>query len=405
MYCPELYLIEEYNPENWRQLFDADIIYEIPSHNLKPYVLSDFIKDPSITNLFLIIVGIGTIISLLPIFLDFFFSPNWLNILLKNMFGFFTLLLILIAVFTGVIFMMIVTMYIAYEFYIGVIKQKYTIIDKFFSSFYMVVFLVSLFSICLILLNVWVIMALAKFNFILSLSIFFISLILGIFFIISGEVILIDQITRTGLNSKIISGYLSSFAAHLRKYNIRSGVWKFLQILSLILLILVVGYLLFLIISPPFSLVTNYYNDTEKHIEINMWYNESISRNNSPLILPLHYSPENATNLGILDEYYLDCHWSTNYGYFLEMRKDFSQIKRAGNELTISVCPNSTDNIFWTYDAAEFGKSKPDFFIGLSFNDINKETTLGRSHLNLSWKDYDVIEKDTSKKNRTIEPI
>jgi hypothetical protein len=61
--------------------------------------------------------------------------------------------------------------------------------------------------------------------------------------------------------------------------------------------------------------------------------------------------------------------------------------------MTISVCPTSTDRIFWTYDVSDYGKHKPDVFIGLTLNDANKGRILGRSHLNFTWEDDDSIKR------------
>ena len=84
MYSPELYLCENYNPEVWDQKSGMIDIPNTSVLNNRKFGLSDFIKSPNITNFFVIIVGIGTMISLLPIFIDSILGPNWLSGHIKN---------------------------------------------------------------------------------------------------------------------------------------------------------------------------------------------------------------------------------------------------------------------------------------------------------------------------------
>lgn len=396
MYCPELYLREDYDPEVWNQKSGMIDIPNTSVRNNQKFGLSDFIKSPNITNFFVIIVGIGTMISLLPIFLDSFLGSNWLGVLLKTEYGFFALLLMLISVFSGAIFMVIMLIYIAYEFYQSVLKQDYTKNDKIISTFYIAVFLISLLSICLFLLNIWVIKAFAEFNFIYSVSIFLISSFIAIFFIISGEYILLNEIITNKANRNEIIEFFTSIWNLFRQFLKRQTRIRVLLNVCTVVLILIVVYLIFLAFSPPISSISNYYTEENKTLNVQLWDNNSITNNNSPLLIPIHYSPIHSihsSNLGLLDLYYLNCDWTTNYGHFVKISDDFTRIDDEPQEMTISGCHNSTDNIFWTYDVSDYGKSKPDVFIGIRFTDANKGEILGRGNLNLTWESNDSIKK------------
>jgi hypothetical protein len=79
MYCPEMYLKEMYEPDLYDQEYEEEP--SIAISNPESHPLLEFLGSPSVTNLFVILVGIGTMISLLPIFLDFFIGSNWLAVL------------------------------------------------------------------------------------------------------------------------------------------------------------------------------------------------------------------------------------------------------------------------------------------------------------------------------------
>jgi hypothetical protein len=381
MYCPEMYLKEMYEPEMCNQVCEDEPCTTAAIPNPESHPLLEFLGSPSVTNLFVILVGIGTMISLLPIFLDFFIGSNWLAVFLKDWYGFITLLLMITAVFLGVFFMMIILVYIAYEFYKQVIMKNYSRMEKIISAFYLMCGFLSFFSLLLVLLSVWIIKAMAPYNFILLLSLFFISVIIGSFFLISGEIVFFDSISQNDIENfkKVLKGFVSKIKNNL------------LKIIIALVLICIIGYLIFLVISPPVSLISNYYNDTSKKIGVKIGYNESIAHNGTPLLLPLHYSLENVTQISI-DLYYIDCHWSTNYGHFIEISPDYSQIINHQQEVEISNCPFSMNNVFWTYDNSEYGVNKSEVFIGFTIKDINKDKILGTDHLNLTWKERDVVE-------------
>jgi hypothetical protein len=283
--------------------------------------------------------------------------------------------------------MMIILVYIAYEFYKQVIKQNYSRMEKILSAFYLMCGFLSFFSLLLVLLSVWIIKAVAPHNFILLLILSFITLIIGSFFLISGEIVFFDSISKNDVENfkKVVKAFFSKILKNWLKIIIALG------------LICVVGYLIFLIVSPPVSLIFNYYNDTSKKIDVKIGYNDSIDYDNTPLLLPLHYNIDNASQIG-LDLYYLDCHWSTNYGHFIEISPDYSQIINHQQEVKISICPFSTNTIFWTYDNSEYGVNKSKVFIGFTIEDVNKDKILGSDHLNLTWKGRDVVEIENKTK-------
>ena len=345
--------------------------------------LSDFFEKPRVTSLFAVFVGTGTIISLLPIFLDFLLGSNWNHILLKSPLGYVTFLLILVAALLGVIFMIFISFNIFIEFYKRVIKQNYSITDKFISSMTMLCCFLSFFAISLILIDVWAIKAISNFDFISSFTLIYFMLLIAVVLIVTGIIIVISTPQKLNLTELLFN--------HL---NVIVKKWgKLILVAAIFLAICLLAYQLWISLSPPVSLILNYYNDTNKSIDIGLSFNESIE-NNTPTLLHLRQTATKVNNIGV-DLYYLDCRWSTNFGHFVEINSNNSDIISHQQEVIFSgfpQCPANEDNVFWTYDISEYGRDKPDVIIGFTMKDSNKGTLLGSNYLNLTWKDKDFLE-------------
>jgi hypothetical protein len=379
MYCNELYQTELYNHEIIIPYSNDEVI--IIDTPISDTPLSDFLKQTGVTNLFAILVGMGTMISLLPVFLGFILGSDWLQKLFKTFFGYTTFLLILIGVFLGLIFMIFMLGYILIEFYKSVIKQNYSRADKFSSSIIIVCCLSSFFVICLVLMQVWVIKATSTPDYISSFTLLFLSLTIGLIFILNGIVVLVNSPQNVNL-STILNNFLNKIKR------------KWLRWVVGFVLICVLVFLLWTLLSPPAFLILNYYNDTNKNIDIGLSYNESLG-NNVPTILHIRQTATKADNIGV-DLSYFDCRWSTNFGHFVEVNSNNSEIIVHQQEVVFSglpKCPLIEDNVYWTYDLSEYGKNKPNVLIGFTIKDSNKGTLLGSNYLNFTWKDKDYLEQ------------
>jgi len=226
--------------------------------------LLDFFNNPRVVSLFTVLVGTGTIISLLPLFLGFLLNSNdWLSQLLATSLGYFTFLLILIAVYLSVIFMLFISGNIFSEFYTQVIKKPYSASDKLFASITVICVLLSFFAISLVLINIWAIKAISTFNFLSSLTLIYLGLLAGTILFGVGIAIILTA-TRENSGSPRLDP-----AKKIK-------VLRWGLIILLLILFSLLGYFLFTILSGPTTLILNYYNDTDKSITINLSYNESI---------------------------------------------------------------------------------------------------------------------------------
>lgn len=344
------------------------------------FALSDFFHNPRVVGLFTVLVGTATVISLLPLFLGFLLnSTDWLSQLLATTLGYFTFCLILIAVYLGVIFMLFISGNIFSEFYVQVLKKPYSRGDKIFSLIAIACFLISFLALSIALINVWAIKAILSFNYITSLTIIYFGMLLGTIIFSIGIVILLN----INHNKKRIDPL-----ERIKKIK----CLRLILTIVLLALICLLGYFLFTWLSGPTSLIVNYYNDTNKSITINLTYNES-SEKNAPTILYLHQTATNVSNIGV-DLYNLECRWSTNYGYFVEVNDNNSEIITHQQEVVFPgypQCPLLEDNVQWTYDDSKYGKNKPNVLIGFTMKDRNKGKILGGNYLNLTWNQTDYL--------------
>jgi hypothetical protein len=126
--------------------------------------------------------------------------------------------------------------------------------------------------------------------------------------------------------------------------------------------------------------------------------------NSTPIILSVHREIDlNTTkNWSGFDEGYTQCHWSTNFGYFMTSNNNNSTITKHTQSLIIQRCLRNKDSVLWTYDLTYFNKTKPTIMIGLTFEDQNKilktdgDGVLGEANLSISWSDFDSLQNESS---------
>ena len=106
--------------------------------------------EGDITNLFTVIAAIGALISLFPIFSEFLLGPSWLNVLLSTELGFFALIMLLIAFYSGGIFMLIILYSMLRIVYSKIFEtDNYSDPEKIKSSLLMLVGAISIFALVL----------------------------------------------------------------------------------------------------------------------------------------------------------------------------------------------------------------------------------------------------------------
>lgn len=317
-------------------------------------------------NYFVILSIIGALISLLPTFLDIIIGKDWINILLGSQPGFYTLTLLLITSYTGALFMFLILILIIQTFYHEVLENKDCLKDNKFSyTLLMIVGGISIGSLILFLLISWII----RIDYAIKFNLLLIVLILGYSFLI-------------GLLS---FGYISLY---------RKDPSKKLDLS--ILFIILIGIILFLItpvLIGSSNEVSNYYKD--KEFGISLQSNITQYTNTTPPIIALTYQlPVIPGNLTFFDVSYVQCHWSTNYGYFYTKNPKYSVTKKFDQEIVIPNCAYFEEDILWTYEISDFSENKPPVFIGLILEDTNNpKRKMGSTNLSFNWTSKNILEK------------
>jgi hypothetical protein len=323
--------------------------------------------DNNITNLFTILTVIGAFITLLTVLVNFLLGPDWLNVLLATKFGFFILFLLIASVFAGAIFMAIILVFIVNLFYLRVINsKKFEKSEKILYSFFVFIGVFALFSAILFLLLSWFV----KFDI---------------------------SILNCGLVIIVILGYLGLltliFALFTQIFSKASkNVLLSCSLLISIAIFCILGYLIMGFNTD----VSNYYSNKVVSVGINGTIdNQTI---NTPVVVHLNQKLDAyfTKNFTLFDANYAQCHWTTNYGYFVSINPNTSVIDRQDHNIVIKKCdPDYV--IYWTYDPSDFGKNKPPVLISLTIEDRNKlaesnydlQSSIGNAHLLLNWTSAD----------------
>lgn len=333
-----------------------------PKFQLK--IIQTFFKKS--VNYFVILSIIGALISLLPAFLDIIIGKDWINILLGSQPGFYTLTLLLITSYTGAFFMFLILLLIIQTFYHEVLENEDCLKDnKFYYALLMIVGGISIGSLILFLLFSWLI----RIDYAIKFNLLIIVLILGYSILIS----------------------LLSFVFYSLYHKHPSN-----KLDLIILFIIFIGICIF-IITPvligSMNEVSNYYKD--KEFGISLRSNITQYSNNTPPIISLSYQlPVIPGNLTFFDVNYVQCHWSTNYGYFFTKNPKYSVTKKYDQEIVIPNCPYFEDDILWTYEISDYSENKPPVFIGLILEDTNNpKRKMGSTNLSFNWTSKNTLEK------------
>jgi|GEM_PF-3039530 len=333
-------------------------------------IVIDFFKDNS--NLFTILAAITALISMIPLFSTFLLGENWLKSILSNQMGPLILLLILISLFGLGFFVYYLFWLILLDFcYKIILNKKMRLGVRIQSTIFMVVGLVAIGSVFGFLVLSW-------FS-----QIDFIKSIFGLYLLIFVVIVPFCLIT--------LSIFWDLFK-HSKKCSD-----KVLNLI-LILILLAVTIITLIILIQGAVVVSNeiqkYY--TPKTLPVKIEYKVVNQTNNLPSLITLKgkgdtfFSDKPVSDFDLI---YLQCHWSTNYGYFITVTSNNSIIKKESQEFIIPGCGKTSDKIFWTYDINDYGKHKPQVLIGFNLEDQNKKVnnTLGRAILIVNWTDTDSL--------------
>ncbi len=327
-------------------------------------IVIDFFKDNS--NLFTILAAITALISMIPLFSTFLLGENWLKSILSNQMGPFTLLLILISLFGLGFFVYYLVWMILLDFsYKIILNKKMRLGVKLQSTIFMAVGLIAIGSVFGFLVLSW-------FS-----QIDFIKSIFGLYLLIFVVIVPFCLIT--------LSIFWDLFKQSKRCSD------KVLNIIVILILLAVTIITLIILIQGAVVVsneISKYY--TSKTLPVKIEYSVVNQTNNLPSLISLkgkgdsYFSDKPISDFDLI---YLQCHWSTNYGYFITVTSNNSVIKKESQELVIAGCGNPSDTIFWTYDIDDYGKNKPQVFIGLNLEDQNKKNNnqLGHASLIINW--------------------
>lgn len=331
--------------------------------------------DSEITNLFTILAAVGAIISLLPAFSNFLMGPDWLPVLLSTELGFLSVILLILASYTGIIFILVILVCLIISSYSKIFneKNKSSHQEKITAFVLIVIGSFSIFAAVLFLFFVW----LAKADFTINYSI--------LIFIIICEFLVILLISYL-----IISLAASHFFnLKLKKYPIKPAA-----VLLYVLIIAIVVFLAYPATADYVNNITKYYY-SDKSIPVEIKIDEIDQNNITPASVHLNKTTDAyfGKNLSIFDLPYAQCHWSTNYGYFLTVTSNNSLIQRQSQEVISPGCGSYSDKLYWTYEINDFGKSKSPVLIGLMVEDRNKKVNnvLGDAHIILNWNSTDTV--------------
>lgn len=336
------------------------------------------------TNLITIIGAIVTIISLSPLFLTLILGDDWFHILLTNSLGIQTLFAVVSATIFAAFFIYCILALILVRWINQIfLNNKVESGEKLFSFIILLSGIIATFCLVWFLLSVWF----SRGNvpiLLIGLNIFIFITALAIVIVISGLL----SITRS----------IPSIPARAIFY---------------VIIIVLFGMVVLTIVYPAIisfmSLyqTTNNYSDDEN---FSFSFTSSILSDKKTILLRPDYSnyPNSSVNIE-----YMDCHWSTNYGYFLTITNGTRFIEKRSSNFVIPKCiQNGTqgndEQVYWTYDISDYSKNKPSVIISFQVENSNKKSfdeklgeskdyVVGGNYSNFAWgEDIDNITKSNS---------
>lgn len=336
--------------------------------------------DSEITNTFTILAAVGAIISLLPVFSNFLVGQDWIPILLSSPLGFFSIILLITASYLGIFFMITLLVTILHSSYLKIFNENNPspVLEKIIAFLLISIGVLSIFVSVVFLSFIW----LVKGDFAISYTIAILLVIGSIAIDLVGTIIIISLIVGSDDNQSKKNRSL--------KKSVAIVVSIFISI-AIILIIVLYAY------PATIEYVNNFthYYESGKSIPVEIKV-ESINQNNkTPVSLHLNKTTDAyfGKNLTAFDLPYTQCHWSTNFGYFLTITSNNSIIQKQAQEYIVPGCGSYADKLYWTYETSDMGKDKPPIIIGLTVEDRNKKinNVLGDTHIFLDWNNSDTL--------------
>jgi hypothetical protein len=330
------------------------------------FSLYSFCKEN--TDLFAIIGILGTLIALLPVFIESFFGANWKISLLANFGGILLLSAFIVTVFAGAFFIVI----------LGVVILRNVI---FYNLDYEVIGLAKLKFIANALMNP------QKFIFLLFLTLSFGAFIFFIFSIILNTndpiITIISIFTFLLILLILITHNLVSSVKSIKSTKIKFFIMGIIIVIGLAIT--------YIYVIQPFLLLSPY--PIKGNLEIITDVDNYTPYNSSSIGIGL--TPSGQANISEFSErdfrflnfYYLQLQWSTNYGYFISRETDGKFLKSEGMGTIIDL--KDYKDIFWTYPVSDIGLKKPNVTVSLKLQDSRTSQVINSSFIKFSWKNND----------------
>jgi hypothetical protein len=329
-----------------------------------------------VSGLIAIIGGIATIITLSPLFLTFLLGDDWFHIMLTSTLSIQTLDAIIIATNASAFFIYCIFGLILIRWLNKIYHNKTIHLgEKFFSFVMLLGFVVAIISIIFFLLTVWY----TRRNIVTTL------------FSVTGLIIFVDGFAFFLVISGIIM--MSVGATDEAKQKKYSLIISFAIVIFLIVLVFATMiYPAIISNENVYSISTDYAKFEPKNVSFQINFTPEI--NGIPLKILLQ---PNLSEFKIddINAEYTNCHWSTNYGYFITLDNNLF-IQKHSNDFILLDCPSDDTRVYWTYDLSDYSKNKPPFIISLQVENSNQKSAhnnlgeqinyiLGNYNINFTW--------------------
>jgi hypothetical protein len=344
----------------------------------------DFFNN--VVNIIVIIGVIATIISLSPLFLTFILGEDWLHILLTTPLGILALGAIIIATYFAAFLIYCLLALIILRWIHQILQNnEIRLSDKIISFTILLSGVIAISCIVLFLFTIWF----SRINTAISIT------GIGIYALI------------TGFAFFILVGVLIDIYCTIPNYSIRIVS----SLIIIISIFAVVGMVIYPAINDGDTIykIASNYSAPEK---FNFSFQPmKMKINNTPIIISVQPNftdyPKNSINLE-----YINCHWSTNYGYFFTINTESLLIQKKSNEFTIPKCIQDQKNdVYWTYEISDYLKNKPAVIVSLQIENSNKKSAsdnlgenagravdyiVGSAHSNFTWSNLNDISIENS---------
>ena len=359
----------------WRTISPQNTSCDSPRTEIFSHTIAFF---ESSTNLITIVGAIVTIISLSPLFLTLVLGDDWFHILLTTQFGIQALIAVVAATFFAAFFIYCILALILIRWIIQIfLNNEVRGGEKLFSFVILLSGIIATFCLVWFLLSVWFSRSNIPILLIGLIAIIFISA-LALTMMISG---LID-----------ITGSIPSVPITTIVYVVIIGLF---------------GAVVVTIVIPAITINNSIYQTASNYTDPQNYsfsLQPSVLSDNKTVLIQPDYS--NYPNSSINVEY-MDCHWSTNYGYFMTITNGTVFVQKRSNDFVIQKCiqkftERREEKVYWTYDISDYSKIKPPVIISLQVENSNKRSlneklgeskdyVVGGNFSNFTWVDTDNI--------------